>query len=87
MLYFTPIMILFIGVGLPSAIAIYWVVTNAFTVLQTLIFNNPFKINAERAAKRQAEKTVNVIYVVNYAIKLVVRKSNRTRKDKLYVKS
>ncbi|MBG9983065.1 membrane protein insertase YidC [Aerococcaceae bacterium DSM 111020] len=56
MMFITPLMIFFIGLGLPSAIAIYWVVTNAFTVVQTLIFNNPYKINAEREARRQAEK-------------------------------
>ncbi|MBG9987501.1 membrane protein insertase YidC [Aerococcaceae bacterium DSM 111176] len=56
MMFIMPAMIFFIGIGLPSAIAIYWVVTNAFTVGQTLIFNNPYKIIAEREEKRQAEK-------------------------------
>ncbi|UUX33075.1 membrane protein insertase YidC [Fundicoccus culcitae] len=56
MIYVMPIMILIISLGLPSAITLYWVVSNAFTVVQTLIFNNPYKIIAEREAKAQAEK-------------------------------
>ncbi|AXY24542.1 hypothetical protein CL176_00035 [Suicoccus acidiformans] len=55
-MYFMPLMILFISVGLPSAITLYLVVSNAFTVIQTLVFNNPYKIIAEREAKEVAEK-------------------------------
>lgn len=56
MIYVMPVMILFISIGLPSAITLYWVVSNAFTVAQTLIFNNPYKLIAEREAKAEAEK-------------------------------
>ncbi len=35
--------------------ALYWTVSNAYQVAQTL-FNNPFKIIAERQAKIDAEK-------------------------------
>lgn len=54
--YIMPAMILLISVGMPTAITLYWVVTNALTVVQTFIMNNPYKIIEERQAKEQAEK-------------------------------
>ena len=56
MMYAMPLMILFVSVSLPTAVVLYWVVSNAITVIQTLVFNNPYKIIAEREAKEQAEK-------------------------------
>lgn len=56
MLYFMPIMTGFIAFNLPSALSIYWVVTNAFSVGQTLLLQNPFKIRREREEKEAAEK-------------------------------
>lgn len=38
-----PAMILFMGITLPSAIALYWVASTGFTIVQTLIMNNPYK--------------------------------------------
>ena len=35
MLYIMPIMILFIAVSLPSALSLYWVFGNIFTIIQT----------------------------------------------------
>lgn len=43
-----PMMILFMGISLASGLSLYWVVSNAFQVLQTLLLNNPFKIRRER---------------------------------------
>lgn len=37
LLYFMPLMILFIGISLPSALALYWVVSNSFGIVQNLI--------------------------------------------------
>ena len=54
--YVMPAMILFISVGLPSAVTLYWVVSNGITLIQTFIFNNPYKIIAERNEKVEAEK-------------------------------
>ena len=56
MMYTMPIMILFITLTLPSALGIYFVIANAFTVVQTLLFNNPYKILKEREEQRQLEK-------------------------------
>ena len=56
MMFINPLLIFFIALGLPSAIALYWVVTNAVTLVMLFIFNNPYKIIAEREAKIQAEK-------------------------------
>jgi YidC/Oxa1 family membrane protein insertase len=54
--YFMPVMIFFMAISLSSGIAIYWVVSNAFQVVQTLMINNPFKIKKERQEKERAEK-------------------------------
>ena len=43
-----PVMILVMGVNLASGLSLYWVVSNAFQVVQTLLINNPFKIRKER---------------------------------------
>lgn len=56
MTYVMPAMILFISVGLPSAVTLYWVISNGITLIQTFIFNNPYKIIAEREAKVEAER-------------------------------
>ena len=48
MTWFMPIMVFFMALGFSSAITLYWVVSNAFQVLQVLIFQNPFKIRRER---------------------------------------
>lgn len=51
-----PLMIFFMGMGLSSSVALYWTVSNAFQVGQTLLINNPFKIRAERAEVAEKEK-------------------------------
>ncbi|KRM86589.1 membrane protein insertase YidC [Liquorilactobacillus vini] len=51
-----PVMILIMAINFPAALSLYWVITNAFSVLQTLMFNNPFKINRERQEKQQLAK-------------------------------
>ena len=56
MMYTMPAMILFVGISLPSALSLYWVVSNAFSVGQTLIMNNPYKIISEREAEERAQK-------------------------------
>lgn len=56
LMFLSPAMILFISLGLPSAIALYWVVSNGVTLVMTLLFNNPYKIIAEREAKKEAER-------------------------------
>ena len=56
MTYFMPLMILGMGVNLASGVALYWAVSNAFQVVQTLLINNPFKIKKEREEKIRAER-------------------------------
>ncbi len=56
MTYVMPVMIFFFAVAAASGVALYWTVSNAYQVAQTLVFNNPFKIIAERQAKIDAEK-------------------------------
>ncbi|WP_027108137.1 membrane protein insertase YidC [Lacticigenium naphthae] len=60
MTYIAPLMILFISMTLPSALALYFVTSNAASVAQTMALNNPFKIRKEREEKeeqmREAER-------------------------------
>lgn len=56
MTWFMPIMIFFMALGFSSAITLYWVVTNAFQVLQTLLIQNPFKLRREREERNRAKR-------------------------------
>ncbi|MDR0298106.1 MAG: YidC/Oxa1 family membrane protein insertase [Streptococcaceae bacterium] len=49
-----PIFIFFAAWQLSAGISLYWVISNAFQVVQTLIIANPWKIIAKREAKVQA---------------------------------
>lgn len=48
--------VFFFSFGLASGIVLYWSVSNAFQVLQILVFNNPFKIIEERLNAERLEK-------------------------------
>ena len=54
--YAMPIMILVMGVNLASGLSLYWVVSNAFQVGQTLLINNPFKIKKECEEEVQRQR-------------------------------
>lgn len=56
MTYTMPVMILLMGINFPSALSLYWVASNAFSVGQTLLLNNPFKANKERQAAEAQRK-------------------------------
>ena len=56
MIRFMPIIIFYMALGFSSAITLYWVVSNAFQVVQTLLLQNPFKIRREREEKQRVEK-------------------------------
>ena len=56
MTYLMPIFILIMGINFAAGIALYWVISNAFQVFQTMLLANPYKIIAAREAKAQAEK-------------------------------
>nr|WP_203626729.1 YidC/Oxa1 family membrane protein insertase [Lacticaseibacillus mingshuiensis] len=52
----SPLMILFMGASFPSALALYWVVTNAFSLAQTFLLQNPFKAQRQREEKERQER-------------------------------
>lgn len=56
MTYLMPAMIFFFALSVSSGVSLYWVVSNAYQVFQTLLLNNPFKIQKEREAKIQVER-------------------------------
>lgn len=51
-----PVMILLMGINLASGLSLYWTISNAFQVGQTMLINNPFKIRAERAEEARKIK-------------------------------
>lgn len=56
MMFVMPLFVFFSAMGLASAISIYWVASNLFTVIQTLLFQNPFQIRAQRREKELKKK-------------------------------
>lgn len=56
MTYTMPIMIFLISFRLASALSLYFVVSNAFMIAQTLLLNNPFKQKREMEEKEAKER-------------------------------
>lgn len=56
MSYLMSAMIFWFALTSASGVALYWTVSNAYQVFQTLLLNNPFKIVAARKAAVEAEK-------------------------------
>jgi YidC/Oxa1 family membrane protein insertase len=70
MTYLMPVMIFVFAINVPSALSLYWVVSNAFQAGQTWFIQNPFKIIKEREAKREAAR----------ARERAIRKATRSKK-------
>lgn len=51
MLYFFPILIIFFSLSLPSALTLYWIVTNIFMIIQQIIVNRGQSIMPKIAIK------------------------------------
>lgn len=68
--YMMPAMILFMGINLASGLSLYWVISNGFQVIQTLLINNPFKIRNEREAEAKRKKD----------LEKALRKANQPKK-------
>ncbi|API90225.1 OxaA precursor [Marinilactibacillus sp. 15R] len=58
--YIMPLFIVLITFRLSSALALYFVASNGFAVLQTLLLQNPFKIRKERELKEQKQRDAEV---------------------------
>lgn len=56
MTYFAPLMVAVPAITFPTAISLYWVISNAFQVGQTFVLQNPFKYQRELDAKMEAER-------------------------------
>ncbi|GAY72472.1 membrane protein insertase YidC [Lentilactobacillus kosonis] len=69
-----PVVILITAINLPSALSLYWVITNAFQVGQTLVIQNPWKIQREREQKERAEKERQ------QAIQRAVKKAKKSKR-------
>ena len=60
MMYVMPVAIFFFTMYAASGVALYWTVSNAYQVAQTLLLSNPFKIIAEREAKEREERQLEL---------------------------
>ncbi|WP_410262897.1 YidC/Oxa1 family membrane protein insertase [Alkalibacterium sp.] len=58
--YMMPLLIVFITVRLSSALALYFAVSNGFSVIQTLLFQNPFKKIKELKSKEEKEREAEI---------------------------
>ncbi|MCL2676860.1 MAG: YidC/Oxa1 family membrane protein insertase [Streptococcaceae bacterium] len=67
-----PIMIFVFSMNVASGVALYWVISNAYQVFQTLLIANPYKIIAAREEKVQQEK--NKIKAKEKALKKAKKK-------------
>ena len=56
MTYLMPLLIFWFALSFSSGVALYWTVSNAYQVGQTLVLSNPFKMIAEREAKLNAAR-------------------------------
>ncbi|EHL97562.1 putative stage III sporulation protein J [Lentilactobacillus parafarraginis F0439] len=69
-----PFFILIMAISLPSALSLYWVITNAFQVGQTLVIQNPWKIRRERDKKQREERERK------RAVQKAIRKAKRSKR-------
>lgn len=58
MSFIMPVMILFMGINLASGLSLYWVISNGFQVIQTLLINNPYKLRQEREDEELRKKNI-----------------------------
>lgn len=56
MTYTMPVMIFIMGMSVASGLSLYWTVSNAFQVGQTLLINNPFALKRAREEKERQQK-------------------------------
>ncbi|MEJ6399989.1 membrane protein insertase YidC [Nicoliella lavandulae] len=69
-----PLIIFFTALNVPSALSLYWVITNAFQAVQTLVLQNPWKMQRERDAKEQARRERE------HKVAKAIRKAKKSRR-------
>lgn len=69
-----PVVVFFTALNVASSLSLYWTVSYVFQVGQTLLIQNPWKIQAERDEK-QKEKTKH-----DRAIKKAVRRAKQSKR-------
>lgn len=74
MVFGMPLVVFFTALNVPSSLSLYWTISYVFQVGQTLLIQNPWKINAERAAKEQ-EKANH-----DRSIRNAIRKAKKSRR-------
>lgn len=67
-----PFIILFTALAVPSAVSLYWVISNLFQTVQTFFLQNPFKMRKEREEAAALVKNKE----------RMIRKATRSKKKK-----
>ncbi|WP_209280034.1 membrane protein insertase YidC [Levilactobacillus yiduensis] len=69
-----PVVVFFTALNVPSSLSLYWTISYIFQVGQTLLIQNPWKIQAERDEK-QREKSKH-----DRAVKKAIRRAKQSKR-------
>ncbi|QMU08728.1 YidC/Oxa1 family membrane protein insertase [Levilactobacillus suantsaii] len=69
-----PVVVFFTALNIASSISLYWTISYVFQVGQTLLIQNPWKINAEREKKEKAKAEHD------RSIRRAIRKAKQSRR-------
>ena len=73
MMFGMPIFIFFAALNIPSALSLYWVITNAFSAGQILLIQNPWKIKKRRRIRNKEHQAHQ------RKIRKAIRRATRSR--------
>ncbi|MDT6979422.1 YidC/Oxa1 family membrane protein insertase [Levilactobacillus zymae] len=74
MVFGMPVVVFFTALNVPSSLSLYWTISYVFQVGQTLLIQNPWKIQAERDAKEKAQADHE------RAVRRAIRKAKQSRR-------
>ncbi|MGP4116785.1 YidC/Oxa1 family membrane protein insertase [Levilactobacillus zymae] len=74
MVFGMPVVVFFTALNVPSSLSLYWTISYVFQVGQTLLIQNPWKIQAERDEKEKAEADHE------RAVRRAIRKAKQSRR-------
>lgn len=69
-----PVVVFFTALNVPSSLSLYWTISYVFQVGQTLLIQNPWKIQAERDQKQKAQADHD------RAVRKAIRRAKQSRR-------
>ena len=69
-----PVIVFFTALNVPSSLSLYWTISYVFQVGQTLLIQNPWKIQAERDAKDKEKRDHD------RAVKKAIRRAKQSKR-------